>query len=112
MPMSRPSITPPRWASAHSCWRRLSSLRTAGLAATVDTARGHLGAADLDGGVHPVDDHGVGHVQLELVGQAGHRSGVVRVDAPADGGKGHGPVHGAGVEIVQAEALGQGPGHG
>ncbi len=37
--MSRPSSTPPPRAWVHSRWRRTSSLRTPGLAATSDTAR-------------------------------------------------------------------------
>src|SRR5690606_9241522 len=33
-------------------------------------------------------------------------------DAPAQAGEGDGAVHGAGVEVLQAEALGERPGHG
>ena len=36
-----------------------------------------------------------------------HRLGVGGVDAAAQGGEGHRPVHGPGVEVVEAEARGQ-----
>ena len=39
VPMSRPSITPPPRDVAHARWRSRRSARTAGLAATTDTAR-------------------------------------------------------------------------
>src|SRR5579875_1041720 len=39
VPMSLPSTTPPPWERPHSCWRRTSSRRTSGLAATTLTAR-------------------------------------------------------------------------
>ncbi len=71
----------------------------------------HLGVADLDGGVDPVDRHGPVDGQVHGPGQLGHRNGVGRVDSPPDGREGHGAVHGARVEVGQAEPLGDSAGH-
>ena len=73
----------------------------------------HLGAADLDGGVDAVDGHAVGsQLDLDVAGQAAHDLGVAGVDPAAQGGEGDRAVHGAGVEVLEAEAGGQRLGHG
>ena len=72
---------------------------------------GDLAAADLDRGVDAVDDHaGLGDGQLQRPGQLGDGVVVGDRDAPAQGGEGDGPVHRAGVEVLQPEPLGERPG--
>ena len=72
----------------------------------------HLGAADLDRGVHIVHHHPLGHVQFHVGGQLGHRRGVLGVDPAAYGAEGNGPVHGPGVEVRHPQLGRHRPGHG
>jgi hypothetical protein len=72
-----------------------------------------LRTTDLDGGVHAVDgDRGVDHVQVEVLGQRADDVDLVRVDHPAQRREGDRPVHGPGVQVVEVEPAGEGPGHG
>ena len=66
----------------------------------------HVGAADLVGDVLAVDGDPLPHVDDD---GPGHRRRVLV--APLQERERHGPVHGAGLEEVEAESVGDGLGH-
>ncbi len=72
-----------------------------------------LGAADLDGRVGAVHEHtGVAYVETHVGRETRHLLGAVGVDAPPQRGEGDPAVLRTGVEIVEAEPVGQCPGDG
>ena len=111
--MSRPSMTtPPRRPRA--CWRRTMSPAHRGVGADRRDRRVHLGAADGLGDVLPVPEHGdlaPARPELEVGRGQERRQGRLRPAGRCrrQRGQGQGPVHGAGVDVQQAEAFGQGP---
>ena len=87
--MSRPSSTPPSRAATHSRCRRTISARTAGLAATMLTARLTSGPRISMRGVDAVDRHAVGpDLELDVGHDPRDLLGLRRVDAAAQGGEG------------------------
>ena len=79
---------------------------------------GDLRAADRLGHVLAVDRHPLGplgagaELQVQVHQQTCHGAGVGRINAGRGHQPGDGPVHGAGIEIDQAETGGEGLGHG
>src|ERR1019366_8605947 len=70
------------------------------------------GPADGVGDIGVVDQDPVADLDVQVAGHLGHRLAIVAVDAPLDDGPGHRTVHGTGIEPLEAEAGGQGPGQG
>jgi hypothetical protein len=70
----------------------------------------HLGAADLERRIDTVDeDTRPTQLQIHGVGQGPDRLGVIGVRLRPDDREGDRPVHGARVEVLQSESLGECP---
>src|SRR5205814_5422976 len=75
---------------------------------------GHPGGADLGPDVAAVDPD-EGHVgiaadlEVEFAGDRGDGRLVGEVDTTLEAGPAHGPVHGTGVEVLQAQSAGHEP---
>ena len=112
--MSRPSITPPPRAvgplplAPHAARPAPPGWRPPTL-----TARVTSGPRISIGGVDAVDGHdAVGRPSISSVGAPARppSSASAGSTPPPQRGEGDRPVHGAGVEVVEAEAVGQAPG--
>ena len=70
---------------------------------------GDLGGADRSGGIHPVDEHAtLADLQMYRSSQRTDRRRVVERQFAAHRGERHRAVHRPGVEVLEAEPLGQG----
>ena len=105
-PMSRPSTTPPPWASAQARWR-LHQLAVAprGWRPRRRPPCPTSGERMTAGDVLAVDGDLLPHLDVDAAGRGRPPPRCRRAACPRQGQGGHGPVHGARVEPLDAQPL-------